>query len=159
MSGTKTYKYYFEDFKVGDVIAMGERTLSKQEIIEFAQQYDPQPFHLDETAAQESIFGGLIASGWHTCCVMMRMMCDSHLNDSASLGAPGLDHVRWLLPVRPGDTLRAQRLILEARLSRSRPGVGIIKSRWEVHNQRDEMVMSLEGYGMFGCRPQGQVNP
>ena len=153
MAAAKRYKYYFEDFKVGDVIPMGQRTLTAEEIISFAREYDPQPFHVDETAAKDSLFGGLIASGWHTCCLMMRMMCDSHLNESASMGAPGLDNIRWLLPVRPGDTLTAQRVIQEARVSQSRPEVGIIKSRWEVRNQKDEMVMTIEGYGMFGRRP------
>ncbi len=153
MPEQKKYKYYFEDFKPGDVIPMGERTLTQAEMVAFAREFDPQPFHVDEEAAQHSMFGGLIASGWHTCSVMMRMMCDSHLNESASLGAPGLDNIRWLLPVRPGDTLRAARIILETRASQSKPNVGIIKSRWEVRNQKDEMVMTLEGYGMFGRRP------
>lgn len=100
-----------------------------------------------------SMYGGLIASGWHTCSLVMRMMCDSHLNECASLGSPGLDNVRWLLPVRPGDTVKATRHILEARVSNSKPTVGIIRSRWEARNQRDEMVLTMEGYGMFSRRP------
>lgn len=153
MGTDKPYKYYFEDFKPGDVLFLGERTLGRDEIIAFAREFDPQPFHVDEEAAAQSMFGGLIASGWHTCGLVMRMMCDSHLNDCASLGSPGLDNIRWLLPVRPGDTLRAERHILETRVSQSKPGVGIIRSRWEVRNQRNEMVMTMEGYGMFGRRP------
>lgn len=153
MTTPRKYKYYYEDFKAGDVIAMGERTLGREEIIAFAREFDPQPFHIDEQAAAQSPYGGLIASGWHTCALMMRLMCDSHLNDCASLGSPGLDNIRWLLPVRPGDTLRAERHILETRVSQSKPGVGIIRSRWEVRNQRNEMVMTMEGYGMFGRRP------
>lgn len=152
MSTDRIYKYYFEDFKPGDVIHMGERTLIREEIVEFARQFDPQPFHVDEAAAAQSMFGGLIASGWHTCALVMRMMCDSHLNDCASLGSPGLDNIRWLLPVRPGDTIRAERHIVETRTSQSKPMIGIIKSRWEVRNQRNEMVMTMEGYGMFGRR-------
>ena len=157
MPSTKVYKYYFEDFKAGDVIAMGEHTLTRNEIVTFAREFDPQPFHVDEDAARESIFGGLIASGWHTCSLVMRLMCDSHLNQSASLGSPGLDNIRWLLPVRPGDTIRAQRIILETRTSQSKPHVGIIKSRWEVHNQKDELVLTMEGYGMFGRRTPEQI--
>lgn len=157
MSQDKTYKYYYEDFKPGDVIDMGERTVTREEIIDFARQFDPQPFHVDETAAAASMYGGLIASGWHTCGLVMRMMCDSHLNDCASLGSPGLDNVRWLLPVRPGDTLRAQRHIVEARVSASKPAVGIIRSRWEVRNQHNEMVMTMEGYGMFGRRKPAET--
>ncbi len=151
-----TYKYYFEDFKAGDVISLGERTLGKDEIIAFAREFDPQPFHVDEEAANQSMFGGLIASGWHTCAIVMRMMCDSHLNECASLGSPGLDNIRWLQPVRPGDTLRADRVILETRVSQSKPSVGIIKSRWEVRNQKGEMVMTMEGFGMFGRREQAE---
>lgn len=157
MTTATTYRYYYEDFKPGDVLPLGERTLSKDEIIAFAREYDPQPFHIDEDAAARSMYGGLIASGWQTCAVVMRLMCDSHLNQCASLGSPGLDNIRWLLPVRPGDTLRAERHILETRVSQSKPTVGIIRSRWEVRNQRNEMVMTMEGYGMFGRRlPAGQ---
>ncbi|MSQ59924.1 MAG: MaoC family dehydratase [Betaproteobacteria bacterium] len=148
------YKFYFEDFKAGDVIAMGARTLEKHEIIAFARQFDPQPFHIDEEAAKESVFGGIVASGWHTCALVMRMMCDSHLNECASLGSPGLDNIRWLKPVRPGDTIHARRVILETRVSQSKPGTGIIKSRWEVINQLGELVMTMEGFGMFGRRGQ-----
>jgi acyl dehydratase len=155
MTNERLYKYYFEDFKPGDVVPMGERTITREEIIAFAREFDPQPFHIDEEAARESMYGGIIASGWHTCALMMRMMCDSHLNDCASLGAPGLDNIRWLLPVRPGDTLKAVRQILETRPSQSKPQVGLIKSRWEVRNQDDQLVMTLEGVGMFGRRKPG----
>ena len=148
-------KYYWEDFRVGDSFSMGERMVNKDEIIAFATAYDPQPFHIDEEAAQKSIFGGLIASGWHTCALVMRMMVDSYLRDSASLGSPGVDNVRWLKPVRPGDTLRAQRHVVETRASQSKPNIGIVKSRWEVFNQKDELVMTMEGYGMFERREPG----
>jgi acyl dehydratase len=151
----KAHKYYWEDFKAGDRFAMGERTVDRDEIIEFASRYDPQPFHIDETAAKESMYGGLIASGWHTVGMAMRMMVDAYLRDSASLGSPGVDNVRWLKPVRPGDTLRAQRTVLETRASQSRPNVGLVKHLWEVFNQHDELVMTIEGYGMFERRNPG----
>jgi acyl dehydratase len=145
-------KYYWEDFKVGEVSEMGRRTVDKEEIIAFARQFDPQVFHVDEAAAKASMFGGLIASGWHTVSMVMRMMCDSYLLDSASLGSPGVDHVKWLKPVRPGDTIRAMRTVLESRRSASRPEIGIVKTLWQVFNQNDELVMTMEGYGMFKVR-------
>ncbi|MBX9631199.1 MAG: MaoC family dehydratase [Burkholderiales bacterium] len=145
-------KIYWEDFKVGEVSEMGRRTVTKGEVIEFAQQFDPQSFHVDEAAAQHSMYGGLIASGWHTVAMVMRMMCDNYLLDSASLGSPGVDHVKWLKPVRPGDTIRAMRTVLESRRSASKPDVGIVKTLWEVFNQHDERVMTMEGYGMFKVR-------
>ena len=146
---------YWEDFKVGDTELMGEKLVDKAEVIAFATAYDPQPFHIDEEAARRSFFGGLIASGWHTCGMVMRMMCDSYLNQSASLGSPGVDNVRWLKPVRPGDTIRATRHVLETRASSSKPDIGIVKSRWDVHNQKGELVMTMEGIGMFRRRNPG----
>jgi acyl dehydratase len=145
-------RYYFEDFKVGETIEMGRRLVDRDEVVRFAKEFDPQPFHVDEAAAKESFFGGLIASGWHTVGMVMRMMCDNYLLDSASLGSPGVDNVKWLQPVRPGDTIRAMRTVLEARTSKSKPDIGIVKSRWEVCNQNDELVMTMEGYGMFRVR-------
>jgi acyl dehydratase len=148
-------KLYWEDFKVGDTAPMGEKVVDKDEVLAFARAYDPQPFHIDEEAARQSMFGGLIASGWHTCAMVMRMMVDSYLRDSASLGSPGVDNVRWLRPVRPGDTIRAQRFVVETRASQSKPDLGVVKSRWEVRNQHDELVMTMEGYGMFQRRHPG----
>jgi acyl dehydratase len=150
------FKYYWEDFKVGDTAVLGERRIEKDEIIEFASQWDPQPFHVDEQAAAKSFFGGLIASGWHTCCIAMRMMCDAFLLDSASLGSPGVDHVRWLKPVRPGDTLRMERTVMESRASASKPDLGIVKSRWNLYNQNNEEVMSMEGIQLFKRRTPAQ---
>ena len=150
------FKYYWEDFKVGDASPMGEVVMDKADMIEFAKRYDPQPFHIDEAAAKESMFGGFIASGWQTCSLVMRMMVDSYLADSASLGSPGVDNVRWLKPVRPGDTIRAKRVVLETRASQSKPDMGVVKTRWEVHNQKNELVMSMEGYGMFTRRNPGE---
>ncbi len=146
---------YFEDFRVGETIEMGRRLVDRDEVIRFAKEFDPQPFHVDEAAAKDSFFGGLIASGWHTVSMVMRMMCDSYLLDSASLGSPGVDNVKWLHPVRPGDTIRATRTVMEARTSKSKPDVGIVKSRWEVYNQDEVLVMTMDGYGMFRVRNPG----
>ena len=145
-------KIYWEDFKPGDTAVMGEKTMDEADMIAFAKAYDPQPFHIDKAAATQSMYGGLIASGWHTVALVMRMMVDSYLNASASLGSPGVDNVRWLKPVRPGDTIRATRAVVETRPSSSRPEMGLVKSRWEVFNQSDELVMTMEGYGMFERR-------
>ena len=152
---TRTPTIYFEDFVVGAIHEMGHRLVDRDEVVAFAQAFDPQPFHVDEEAARSSSFGGLIASGWHTCAMVMRMMCDDYLLDAASLGSPGVDNIRWLAPVRPGDTIRAVRTVLEARVSKSKPGLGLVKSRWEVFNQNNEPVMTMEGMGMFACRNAG----
>lgn len=143
----------WEDFKVGDTQEMGRHTFTAEEIVGFARQYDPQPFHVDPEAAKRSFFGGLVASGWHTCAVAMRLMCDSYLNRSRSLGAPGVDNVRFHKPVRPGDTLLFRRTVLASRLSASRPGVGLVKQRWEALDEAGELVLSMEGWNMFGRRP------
>ncbi len=149
---SKSKLFYWEDFPVGQVRDFGGLTVSREAVLEFARQFDPQPFHLDEAAARESLFGGLCASGWHTCAMAMRMMCDAYLLDSASLGSPGIDNLRWLKPVFPGDTLRVKLEVLEARPMASRPQVGLVRSRWEVRNQRDDPVLVMEGWGMFGRR-------
>ena len=146
---------YWEDFKVGEVEQIGGKKVERDEVIAFAKQFDPQPFHVDETAAKDSMYGGLIASGWHTCAMVMRMMCDAYMLQSASVGSPGIDNLKWLKPVRPGDTLRAQRTTLESRTSKSRPEIGIVSNLWEVFNQEGEMVMSMQGYGMFRRRNPG----
>jgi acyl dehydratase len=145
---------WWEDFKVGERIEMGRHTFEEAEIIAFARQFDPQPFHVDPAAAQGGFFGGLIASGWHTCAVGMRLTVDSHVNATRSLGSPGLDNIRWHKPVRPGDTISYSRVVLESRASGSRPDAGLVKSRWEAVNQDGELVMSMEGWGMFGRRPK-----
>ncbi|TDP72463.1 MaoC family dehydratase [Roseateles toxinivorans] len=145
-------KMAFEDFQVGQVREFGGRTVGKDEILQFAAAYDPQPLHLDEAAAEASVLGGLSASGWHTCAMVMRMMCDDYLLNSTSQGSPGIDNLRWLRPVRPGDTLRVRMTVLEARESKSRPQIGLIRSSWAVFNQHGEQVLSMEGWGMFGRR-------
>jgi acyl dehydratase len=150
-----TIKYYWEDFVPGQTVEFGRKTVTREEMLAFSRQFDPQPFHVDEQAAAQSLYGGLIASGWHTCALLMRTMCDGYLLESASLGSPGLDNIRWLKPVRPGDTLRMTRTVVESRPSGSRPDMGLVKVSWEVFNQKDEKVMTVEGMQMFRRRPQG----
>jgi len=144
---------YFEDFQVGDVVDLGSRMISQEEIIAFAQQYDPQPFHIDPVQARGSMFGGLAASGWHTCCLYMRLLVDNLLLDTDSMGSPGLEELRWLKPVRPGDTLHARLTVLESKPSRSRPEMGILRCRAEMVNQHDELVLSMVNAVFFGRRP------
>lgn len=149
---TRPERLHWEDFAVGSVREFGGRTLGREEILRFAREFDPQPFHVDEEAAKASLFGSLAASGWHTCALVMRMMCDDYLLDSSSLGSPGIDNLRWLQPVLVGDTLRVRMEVLESRPMKSRPEVGLVRSRWEVSNQRDEGVLTMEGWGMFRRR-------
>jgi acyl dehydratase len=144
---------WWEDFKVGDQAEMGRHTFTQDEILKFGREFDPQAFHADPQAAKSGFFGGLIASGWHTCSVAMRVMVESYLKQAASLGAPGVDSIRWPRPVRPGDTLVFRRKVLAARPSTTRAGVGLVKHRWEATNQHGELVMTMEGWGMFGRRP------
>jgi acyl dehydratase len=148
-----TKRYYFEDFTPGRVFELDGPALDKAEIVEFARRFDPQYFHVDERAAEDSPYGGLIASGWHTVGICMRLICDSYLLQSASLGSPGVNEVRWTKPVRPGDRLKMRMTILEAKLSRSKPDRGTVLHRWEVYNQHGDLVMHMEGYGMYGRRP------
>ncbi|HET6184182.1 MAG TPA: MaoC family dehydratase [Acetobacteraceae bacterium] len=143
---------WFEDLRQGEVAEFGDHLMTEAEILEFARRFDPQPFHVDAGAARESIYGGLIASGWHTGSAMMRMLVD-HWLPRSSMGSPGLEQVRWLRPVRPGDRLSVRVTIRETRLSQSRPGLGIATYLTEVLNQDRETVMSLLGTGLFRCRP------
>jgi acyl dehydratase len=135
---------HFEDFPVGEVVVFGDRLVTEEEIVAFAREWDPQPFHVDAEAAKESQIGELIASGWHTGCLLMRMMCDAYLLDSASEGAPGVDELRWQRPVRPGDRLSVRRTTLSARASRSRPQIGIVGFQFEVMNQHGETALLLK---------------
>jgi len=148
----KPFKYWFEDFAVGMRLEVPGPVLTRDSIMEFARRYDPQPFHVDEEAAKQSTYGGLIASGWHTVSLAMRMICDAYLLDAASLGSPGVNQVRWLKPVRPGDAIRLRMTVLEAKPSASKPDRGTVLHRWEILNQKDEVVMNMEGYGMFRRR-------
>ncbi|MFL5362751.1 MAG: MaoC family dehydratase [Myxococcales bacterium] len=155
MSAQGPKKYYWEDFAPGTVREFGGLKLEKADIIRFARDWDPQPFHVDEEAARQSPYGGLIASGWQTCAAAMRMCCDAYLLDAASIGSPGVENVKWMKPVRPGDTLKVRLEVLEARPLKSKPGVGLVKNRWQLFNQHGEEVMQMEGYGMFLQRPRG----
>jgi acyl dehydratase len=145
---------WWEDFKVGERSEMGRHTFGAEEIIAFARQFDPQPFHTDPQAARASAFGGLIASGWHTCAVGMRLMVEQYIGRTVSLGSPGIEDIRWLKPVRAGDTLTYSRIVTESRASTSRAGVGLVKHRWEAVNQAGETVLTMEGWGMYGRRPK-----
>ena len=146
---------YFEDFPEGYTAEVGTFRLSAEEIIDFARRYDPQPMHVDPEAARVSIYGGLIASGWQTVACYMRLLVDSVIGQSASMGSPGVDSVRWLKPVRPDETLRGRFIVLESRLSNSRPDWGIVRSRGEVLAPDDEVVMRLEAVNFFARRPPG----
>jgi len=150
--------WYFEDFFPGQEIALGSRTVSEEEIIAFATQFDPQPFHIDHQAAAASPYGGVIASGWHTCSMMMRMVVDGMMASASSMGSPGLDKVRWLLPVRAGDTLTVSYLTTAVKASTSRPDRGVVWSTWQAVNQDGQLVCTIEGMGMFGRRPAEEVH-
>ena len=151
-AATREIRWYWEDFTIGQVREFGAMPVTRDAMLAFAHQFDPQPFHTDDAAAAESLFGALSASGWHTCAMAMRMMCDEYLLASSSLGSPGIDSLRWTRPVVAGDTLGVRLTTLEARPMTSRPKVGLVLSRWEVLNQRHEVVLTMQGWGMFGRR-------
>lgn len=143
----------YEDFPAGwSELAANSYTVTREEIISFASEFDPQPMHMDEAAGSASLLGGLAASGWHICAIAMRLMSDAYISRSAGMGSPGLDEVKWLKPVRAGDTLRLRASCLEARVSKSRPEMGICVFLWELLNQRDELVTMQRGYQMFRTR-------
>lgn len=147
---------YFEDIEVGARAAFGRYDVTRDEVLAFARRYDPQPFHLSDEAAAETHFGRLSASGWHTCAMTMAMVVDNlKAHGQAGLGSPGIDELRWLRPVYPGDTLRCETEILDKRLSRSRPGMGSYRSRMTVLNQHDEPVMTFVSIGLIRTRPAG----
>ncbi len=146
--------WYFEDFSVGQALVLGSKLVTEEEIVNFATQFDPQPFHIDRAAGEQSIFGGVIASGWHTCSMMMRIVVDSLLGASSSMGSPGLDKVRWLLPVRGGDTLTVTYLTTAVKGSASKADRGVVWSTWRATNQHGEEVCIIEGMGMFKRRPK-----
>jgi acyl dehydratase len=150
-------KFFWEDFQVGDTLERRGEPVTRDEIIEFATEFDPQPFHLDEAAAQSSLLGGLCASGWHICAMMMRIMCDAYVLDSAFLGSPGVEEGRWTKPVFVGDTLIVRRSCLERRPSRSRPEMGLTQFLWEAFNQNGELVASLRSWAMFARRHPGEA--
>jgi acyl dehydratase len=143
---------YFEDYRPGFVGEYGSITVSQEEVIEFARRFDPQEFHTDPIRAARGPFGGLIASGWHTSALMMRLYADHFVSKVAGLGSPGIDELRWRRPVRPGDTLSIRVTILEARRSSSKPDRGLVRVQIEVLNQDKEIVMSLKAMTLFLCR-------
>ena len=145
-------KLHWEDFAAGQVRDLGSITPTREEIIAFASQFDPQPFHLDEEAAKASVFGGLCASGWHTCSLAMRLMVTNFLHNTTSLGSPGLDGVKWPRPVFPGDTLRLQHTVLETKPMSKRPDVGMVHTVWEMFNQNGDKVLHMDGWNMFRRR-------
>ena len=144
---------YFEDFQVGDTFDLGRTSATQEEIIAFARQFDPQPFHTDPERAKESFFGGLVASGWHTISLFMRLLVDKLINETISLGSPGVDEVRWIRPVHPDEVLHGRFTILDSKVSQSKANLGIIRSRGELLNSSDQVVMSLLGTHFIGRRP------
>lgn len=144
---------WFEDFAIGDATDVGPVTVTEDEIIAFATQFDPQPFHIDPEAAKSSPFGGLIASGWHTTALFMGMFVRAILLDSASLGSPGVEEIRWTAPVRPGDTLTGRVTIADVQPSKTKAARGTVFTSNEVFNQKGELVMTLKARGFFARRP------
>ena len=143
---------YFDDFVVDEVIELGSVKVTEEAIIKFAKDFDPQLFHVDPVVARESPFGGLIASGWHTCAMYMRLLCDGMINDSSSQGSPGMEELRWLAPVRPGDILTARFTVLDVRRSSTKPHRGTVSFLSEMLNQESEVVLSMTGRGLYGTR-------
>jgi acyl dehydratase len=152
---SQTALIHFEDIVVGETVAFGRKVVSKDEIIAFARAFDPQSFHLDQEAAKSSLIGRLCASGWHSCAMLMRMLADEVLNKAASLGSPGLEEVKWLKPVLPGDALTARYTCTAKRVLGSRPGVGLCSMLFEMLNQNGDVVMTWTGGQFFKVRTPG----
>jgi len=146
---------FFEDHTTGETREFGSYRVSEEEIIEFGTRYDPQPFHVDREAAAQSPFRGLIASGWHTCAMMMRMVADFSMSKDSVMGSPGVDEIRWLKPVRPGDRLSIRQTVVSTERSKSKPDRGVVKFRTEVLNQVKEIVMHATGMIIYRCRSTG----
>jgi acyl dehydratase len=145
----------YEDFEVDKTHEVGEHTFTRDEIVAFAEQFDPQPFHVDDAAAAASPFGTLIASGWHTCSVMMGLLVRNTFAGSTSIGSPGIDDIRWLKPVRVGDSIRMTMTVLDKRVSSSKPDRGIVGMQWTGINQHGETVITVRSKGLFGLRNSG----
>lgn len=143
---------YYEDFPEGSVRDLGRYPVTREEVVAFAQEFDPQDFHLDEEAGRASALGGLAASGWHTCAMLMRMMCDGYLNDTAGLGSPGIDEIKWLKPVFPDETLVGRMTVVSARISKSRPEMGLVTMRWEAFNEGGERKIEATGINLIKVR-------
>jgi acyl dehydratase len=147
---------FFEDFRPGEVLEFGDYLVTEEEIVDFAKRYDPQPFHVDPDAAGKSIYGGLIASGWLTGSIVMRLLVDHFISPLSSMGSPGADEIRWTKPVRPGDRLKLRVTVVETRRSQSKPDRGIVQVQEEAINQDGETVMSIRGMGLYRCREGGE---
>jgi acyl dehydratase len=150
-----TRKLHWEDFETGAVAIYGPRRVTREEIVAFAAEFDPQPMHLDEAAASATLLGGLGASGWHTCCLLMRIIADGFVLNSSSMGAPGIEEVRWLKPLRPGTQIRVRVTVLESRPSNSRPEMGLTKFRYEVLDETDGVLTTMISTAMLGRREAG----
>lgn len=148
-------KLYWEDFEKGAVAVYGPRLVTREEIVAFAAEFDPQPMHLDEAAANATLLGGLGASGWHSCCLLMRMIADGFILDSSSMGGPGIEEVRWLKPLRPGTRIRIRSTVVDTRASNSRPEMGLVKFLFEVLDESDAVMTTLATTLMFGRRAPG----
>jgi len=144
---------YWDDYEIGTKYDLGSTSFTADEIVEFARQFDPQSFHVDEAAAKASMFGGLIASGWHVTSKLMRLFVDNYVDRRTALGSPGLDEIRWLKPVRPGDRLTAWVECAGKVPSKSRPDMGVIHEHWRATNQKGELVLTLKGINMVRRRP------
>ncbi|MFA6267250.1 MAG: MaoC family dehydratase [Pseudolabrys sp.] len=150
-----TDRLYWEDFQKGGVAIYGPRLVTREEIVAFAAEFDPQPMHLDEAAAATTLLGGLGASGWHSCALLMRMIADGFVLNSSSMGSPGMDEVRWLRPLRPGTQVRIRTTILETRASKSRPDTGFVKMTFEMIDDVDTSLTIMTGTMMMGRRQPG----
>ena len=149
----------FAEISAGQQFELGPATLTEREVLDFAQRYDPQWFHTDPARAASSVWQGLIASGWQTCGVAMRLVCDSLLAGSESFGSPGLAYLKWENPVRPGDLLTLTVTVLESRVAASKPTLGIVRWRWRLVNQADRPVLDLEATSLFALAPERAVTP
>lgn len=148
-------KHAYEDFEVGSAVQLSAHTFTREEIVSFAERYDPQPFHLTEAVGEATHFGGLAASGWNTCSAMISILVRDMVGDSTSMGSPGLDNIRWIKPVRVGDTVRLTVHVLNKRVSKSKPDPGIVQTRWKAHNQKGEIVLTVDSAALFGLRNSG----
>ena len=146
---------WFEDYVVGTMAEHGTVVVDEAELLDFGRRFDPQPFHVDAEAAARGPFGGLIASGWHTCALMMRLFAQEYLSEASSLGSPGVDELRWLRPVRPGDRLTLRTTVEEARLSRTKPDRGLVRTRVELRDDDGGVVLSLTAMNLILARPTG----
>jgi acyl dehydratase len=144
---------YWDDYEIGTKYDLGSTSFTADEIVAFGRQFDPQSFHVDEAAAKASMFGGLIASGWHVTSKLMRLFVDNYVDRRTALGSPGLDEIRWLKPVRPGDTLTAWVECAGKVPSKSRPDMGVVHEHWRATNQKGELVLTLKGINMVRRRP------